>query len=246
MSEFANYQTELPNIDTWVDICFVIDITASMSPVIETVKKLSKNMHRELDRVMRESCGRNVVKLRVRVIGFRDFYDGGAPAIEESGFFNIPVEEDDFKEFLNGLKAEKGGDLPESSLEALALAIRSPWIEPDDPAIKKRDIIVLFTDDAAHPLELHDGHDPHFRLEWRYPENMPAGFDDLVDLWCAQNSPIDQRAKRLALCAPLDHYPWADFSMYFDKVFKQDLKASNGGSDLDLSEMNKLLGETLI
>ena len=53
-------------------------------------------------------------------------------------------------EFVNGLIAEGGGDAPESGLEAVALAMNSPWTTAGD---RRRQVIVVWTDQPAHPLD---------------------------------------------------------------------------------------------
>ena len=73
-------------------------------------------------------------QLRVRVVAFRDLVADGDAAVEESPFFALPDERARFSEFVGGLRAEGGGDAPESGLEAVALAINSPWTSDRRPA----------------------------------------------------------------------------------------------------------------
>ena len=112
---------------------------AMQPPAIETVaKSLPKNKVILLNRLisnsyipytdLRKFCvakDKHIEQLRVKVIGFRDFYADGAKAIEElSTFFNIP-EEEKFKATIDKLEAYGGGDKPGNGLEALALAMKS-------------------------------------------------------------------------------------------------------------------------
>jgi hypothetical protein len=76
--------------------------------------------------------GKNVDQLRVRVLAFRDFKADGVAALQESPFFPLPAERAGFSDFVNGLIAKGGGDAPESGLEAVALAINSPWTTSGD------------------------------------------------------------------------------------------------------------------
>lgn len=63
----------------------------------------------------------------------------------------MPNEKMDLKEYLNEIYADGGGDDPESGLEALAMAMKSDFVQKGE---KKRHIIILFTDAAAHPLRI--------------------------------------------------------------------------------------------
>lgn len=89
---------------------------------------------------------------------FRDFYFDGKYAFGESPFFDISKDKDKSLEYIKTLKAAGGGDIPESGLEALWLAMSADYIEH----YRYRKIITLFTNAPAHPLEdyeymLHEG-----------------------------------------------------------------------------------------
>lgn len=137
------------DIDTNVDIVFAIDATESMQPLIDKVKSLTLSFREELEKGLKEN--RRIIKnLRIKVIVFRDYYVDDKYAMEESQFFILPEEKQEFYNFVSQIKAGGGGDEPESGLEALALALRSDFVKDGD---KKRHVIVLFTDASAHPLE---------------------------------------------------------------------------------------------
>ncbi len=93
--------------------------------------------------------GKAISQLRLKVIAFRDFGDDASNAVEETGFLHLPSQARDFEDFVRGIDATGGGDIPESGLEALALAINSPWETGLD---RRRHVIVMFTDAPAHPL----------------------------------------------------------------------------------------------
>ena len=68
------------NLGYAVDIVFVIDITGSMTPVIELVKQGAQGFHERLLQVMRAK-DKQVTSLRLRIVAYRDYYDsqyGGA------------------------------------------------------------------------------------------------------------------------------------------------------------------------
>ena len=98
-----------------VDIVFGIDVSGSMTPIIDQVKANALRFYDDVQSNL-TAKGKNVDQLRVRVIAFRDFAADGEAALEESPFFTLPEERAGFSEFVNGLVAEGGGDAPESGL----------------------------------------------------------------------------------------------------------------------------------
>jgi len=176
-----------------VDIVLVIDATGSMSGIIERVKERALNFYSDLDKMMKEKS-KFVDQLRVRVIAFRDFYhDPPELALVASQFFVMPDQETDFASFVRRITADGGGDEPENGLEALAEAIRSPWATG---AVKRRQVIVVWTDASTHQLEKNAGSKPR-----GYPTDAPADLNALTDMWEGQGY-VDQSAKRLIIYAP--------------------------------------------
>ena len=113
-------------LDYNVDIVMCIDATGSMAPIIAEVKKNALSFYEKFFNAMNAE-GKTVQKLRIKVITFRDFKVDTQPMVE-SRFFDLGAgEEADFARFVEAIEAIGGGDLPESSLEALALAIKSDW-----------------------------------------------------------------------------------------------------------------------
>jgi hypothetical protein len=206
-----------------VDLVLVIDATGSMAPIIERVKTSALSFHDDLQRLMKE-LGKNIDVLRVRVVAFRDFYaDAAADSLVTSDFFELPGQEDDFARFVRGITADGGGDEPETALEGLAEAIRSQWARE---GTKQRQVIVLWTDASAHPLEKNKGSKPA-----GYPAYMPADFDELTDMWESE-AHIDTSWKRLLLYSP-DAYPWTDIANHWDQAIIFTSKAGEGLGDKD-------------
>ena len=117
----------LAEIETNVDIVFVIDVTKSMERMIDIIQTAAISFLDEFFEKM-NSMKRRVENLRVKVISFRDFYYDGNHAYNESKFFTMPNEKMDLKEYLNEIYADGGGDDPESGLEALAMAMKSDFL----------------------------------------------------------------------------------------------------------------------
>ena len=84
----------LAEIETNVDIVFVIDVTKSMERMIDIIQTAAISFLDEFFEKM-NSMKRRVENLRVKVISFRDFYYDGNHAYNESKFFTMPNEKMD-------------------------------------------------------------------------------------------------------------------------------------------------------
>ena len=238
----------LGTMDVYADIVYCIDLTSSMKPIIDKVKEMALTLHEDLQQVMQTNYQRSIKQLRIKVIGFRDAYCDGPRSFEVSEFFTMPDEVYQFQEFVNRLEAKGGGDLPENSLEALAMAMQSDWCTTIDSSIRKRHLIVLFTDASAHPLEQSENGTDKY-----YPANMPKSYGDLVDWWEGQGSldsgaaavRLDQIAKRLAVYAPENSEPWSNLVYDFTGAKYEPIEPGNGGRDIKTESLLKILGETM-
>ena len=232
--------------DTDADIVFCIDGTGSMTPLIDKVKKMTLSFPEELNARLGAS-GRAVRRLRVKVIVFRDFYVDGQDAMTQSEFFELPEENDRFIEFVSAIRADGGGDIPESSLEALAEAMKSDFLTGPG---RKRHIILLFTDAPAHELEKQmEG------VEENYPDSMFSSTDELFEAWNGMTqeslgadeipvTKLQKKAKRLGIFAP-NVWPWDDAEKNLEYVIRKDLKADNGGADLDMEDVYSFLVKSM-
>ena len=231
-------------MDYKVDIVMCIDITGSMQDCIDTVKNRALQFWPDLKEAL-AAASKNVSDVRVKVIGFRDFEADGDGALEISRYFNLSdqgsSDPEDYKAFVNGLVADGGGDEPENSLEALALAIQSDWVQTGD---KRRHVIVMFTDASAHKLEDANRSNPN------YPENMPESFEDLTDVWMTPSSgqqggtktKLKQPAKRLIVFGP-EVYPWPELYESWDQVVYNPSKAGTGLNDVSYEDIiNAIVG----
>lgn len=205
-----------------VDIVMCVDVTGSMQGLIDKVKNNALKLYDDLEAAMKER-DRYIDELRVRVIGFRDYYADGSDTIIESTFFQLPQERDAFAKFVTSLKAKGGGDEPENGLEALTLAMKSSWTKSGD---RRRHVIVLWTDASSHPLEKQQGGKPS-----SYPKEMPKNFSELTAMWDGQEV-MDASAKRLVLFAP-DAYAWTDIANYWTLAIHHSSKAGEGLDDVD-------------
>ncbi|MDQ7905379.1 vWA domain-containing protein [Phytohabitans sp. ZYX-F-186] len=211
-----------------VDLVLCIDVTSSMTSIIETVKRGALTFHVRLAKAMALK-EKPVGSLRIRVVAFRDFKADRVDPVQVGGFWRLPAEVDAFRRFVSGLRASGGGDEPESGLEALALAIDSDW---DREPERRRHVIVLFTDASAHPLGVG-------REATAYPAGMPEDLDALAARWGQGRSPsavMDTGAKRLLIFAP-DRDPWTGIATSWNNTLHSPSTAGTGLSTVEIDDV---------
>lgn len=212
-----------------IDICLCIDKTGSMSPIINTVKANALNLYSDITEALREK-GKYVNQLRIRIVWFGDYVADGENAMIVSDFLTMPDEMDKFREGVECITAYGGGDTPEDGLEALAIAMRSPW---NREGWKRRHIIAVFTDAPAHDLG-HSAKSPS------YPKsNMPATFGELSAMWGDEDdesAEMDFQAKRLLLFAPNDSY-WKTISNAWENTVIRNAKEATGLAEVTYRAM---------
>jgi hypothetical protein len=216
-----------------VDIVFCVDVTGSMTPILDKVKANALGFYGDVQSNL-TAKGKNIDELRVRVVAFRDIIADGEAALQESPFFQLPSEEMGFSSFVNGLVAQGGGDAPESGLEAVALAMNSPWTTRGD---RRRQVIVVWTDQPAHPL------DPS-GLSPALAGRVPADFSALTDVWEDPQGPLGSSSKRLILFAP-DGPGWSDISGVWENVVHHPSQAGGGLSDVDYGTIIDSIGNSV-
>lgn len=238
---------------TDVDVVFVIDCTGSMGPFLDEVKRRALNFHETVTEALGKKS-RQVHKLRVRVIGFRDHYfdweDPEHPPIVASDFFVLPDEAAGFETFVNRLEPAGGEDIPESALEALYLAFRSNW-NNDPEILKKRQIVMLFTDAPAHPLDDPMRYDSRFNSH--YPEGIPDSLQELQDAYYSPDLFPFVKAEgerivnghRLILCVPTgsDQEGWDWRCMEgWEGTTLQPINPDAGAKEISMEEIANLIG----
>jgi hypothetical protein len=216
-----------------VDIVFCVDVTGSMTPILDQVKANALRFYSDVQSNL-TAKGKTIDELRVRVVAFRDIVADGEAALQESPFFELPADETGFSDFVNGLFAEGGGDAPESGLEAVALAMTSQWTTRGD---RRRQVIVVWTDQPAHPLDAS-------ALSPAFAERVPADFSALTDLWEDPQGPLGSSSKRLILFAP-DGPGWSDISGVWENVVHHPSQAGGGLSDIDYGTIIDSIGNSV-
>lgn len=216
-----------------VDIVFCIDVTGSMDPIIDAVKANALRFYDDVQDNL-TAKGKNVDELRVRVVAFRDLAADGEAAMDESPFYRLPDERSAFSDFVNGLIAEGGGDAPESGLEAVALAMNSPWTTRGD---RRRQVVVVWTDQPANALDASV-------VPAELRPRVPADFSALTDLWEDTQGPLGASSKRLILFAP-DGPGWSDISAVWENVVHHPSQAGGGLSDVDYGTIIDSIGNSV-
>lgn len=125
-----------PSQSAQVDVLFLLDVTSSMQPQIDGVRKGIA--------AFSEALSGKKLDSRIGLIAYRDRLIGEEPRVLQ--FKNGPFSSDaaDFRGLLGELQAEGGGDIPESSLDAVVLGTQQVFRQ------SATRVMVLITD--APPL----------------------------------------------------------------------------------------------
>ncbi len=165
-----------------VDIVFVIDATGSMRQLMEKIKQTAIALPKALTEAVK-GAGKNMRRIRIKVIDFADFKSEGKDTIHESDFYNantqivqIINEFDSIKMVKDDGEGRGGDEIPENALEAIWLAMNSDFVEqrPDEDL---RQIIMVFTD--ASPLRLQERAGCSGYSRYNFPKKM----DEMRRLW---------------------------------------------------------------
>lgn len=216
-----------------VDLVFCIDVSGSMRPILDQVKTNALSLYEDVQKNL-TAKDKHVDQLRVRVIAFRDIQDPRETPIEESRFFSLPGEREPFAAFVNRLAPAGGGDIPESGLHALALAIGSDWTTAGD---RRRQVIVVWTDAETHPLEAAP-------VPPDLVGRVPSDFSALTDLWENEQGAMGTNSKRLILFAP-DGSGWSEISSLWENVIHHPSKAGSGLSEVDYGTILDSIGNSV-
>ena len=222
-----------------IDIVFCIDGTGSMSPCIDAIKSNAKKFYMDFSDKMVNDFGSSVDSLCIRVITFRDYAEDGDQAMVVSDdWFDITAGDDvEYEKYLNGIIADGGGDEPENGLEAMFYAMTTDWNAKGD---KDRQVIVLFTDADAIPLQAQAGHP-------NYPADM-VDEDGLVNAWMGirpsflgqGDFKLKERCKRLVMFAPAGSV-YENLQSRMNRSQFVPVKMDEGLGDMDFEDVIKIL-----
>lgn len=152
-----------------VDVVMCIDVTGSMSDIINTVKNNALSFYDSFNNTCIKN-GIGLTSLNTQVIAFRD-KNVDTNWLEESPVYSLPADKNSFESFVNGLRADGGGDIPESSLEALERAFsKTDWGKDDG---YHRQVVILWTDAPYLKGSAYTGLTPAIvEKKWN---DMPSG-----------------------------------------------------------------------
>lgn len=122
-----------------VDIVFVLDVTESMQPYIDAVKQNIITFAQDLQSNSRD--------YRLGLVTFEDYVVSQYPDCNCPYRSKMTSNVHEFTDWVSGLHAGGGGDIPEDQLDALAYAASFPF-RPEAEGI-----IIIVTDAPPH----HDG-----------------------------------------------------------------------------------------
>lgn len=196
-----------------IDIVMCIDGSGSMGSLIETVKSSAILFYENLVTGLKEQ-GIDTELLCIKVLVFRTFISDKANALNQSIFFQLPLEKNKFVDFVKQITATGGSsDGPEDGLECLATAIQSEWNKKSERHLK---LIVVWTDAGTHLLEQNVN-----TANADYPRHLPKTFEQLTKLW-NEDVALNISAKRLVLYAP-SRYAWNEIQKWEDVMFFQQM-----------------------
>ena len=147
MTDPVIYDTTIKSFKTGdniltVDVAMCIDVTGSMSDIINTVKSNAISFYDQFKQSCEEE-GIQLAALNTQVFAYRD-KNVDTNWLQTSSTFSLPSQRTAFNNFVNGLKADGGGDGPESGLETLQAAFnKSDWGVDDG---YHRHVVILWTD----------------------------------------------------------------------------------------------------
>ena len=206
-----------------------------MTGIIDMVKKNALNFYGDVTKAMSKK-NKTINKLRIRLVVFRDYLADGDDAMLVTDFFVLPDQTADFERCVKSIEAFGGGDDPEDGLEALGFAIKSKW---DTEGMKKRQVIVVWTDATTHELGFG-------KTASNYPKNMAKDFSELTSWWGdSQNDGfVNRNAKRLLLFAPDGKY-WSTISDTWDNVIHFPSIAGEGLEEFDYAQIIDSISNTI-
>lgn len=118
------------------DIMFVLDCTGSMQGEIDAIK--------DTITAFADTIQSDGVRARVGLVAFRDRLHGEEAQVLTFNGDPFTTDATAFRHEVSQLRAGGGGDLPESSLDGVMLALRQPF------ATEGAKVIVLVTDAPPH------------------------------------------------------------------------------------------------
>jgi hypothetical protein len=170
-----------------LDIAMCVDSTGSMTPTLDAVKTNALTFFDNLNTELNARGIPSFPLVRVRLIFFKDFGDitpgwWDPDPIRASDFMSLPREASDFSSFVSPQMAGGGGDITESGLECLNMAMSSSWMKVgqvpagfSEPVTDVYPLVVIWTDAPSHVLPYPNSlANPAYPPETQMPRSLGA------------------------------------------------------------------------
>ena len=233
----ANYVRT--SLSTTLILLFLIDCTGSMDPFLAHVKEFAKS---EADKFVESlgEKGREVEKVQIGVVPYRDIYVEKEKWIEGSPLFEITAGDDQrraFELYVDGLRAIGGGDEPESPVEALSWAIDHYDFKWDTE--KARVLFFMLSDASGHHIDDSRRYSGDY-----YPAGIPEDMDGITAQLIEKIGAENMRCVRFFPMAP-NAYPWNEFGRHFPQTQFFPSAAGNGLDEVEMSSIMELVSNSI-
>lgn len=226
-------------LTTTLILVFCVDVTGSMDPFLDTVKVFAKGETSKFVEALGEK-GREVEKVEIIVVPYRDIYVEKEKWIEGSPVFEITAGEEQrkaFEKYVDGLRAIGGGDEPESPLEALSWLIDHYDFKWDTE--KARVLFFMLSDASGHHLD-----DSRRYTADYYPEGIPEEIEGIKAQLVEKIGSENMRCVRFFPMAP-NVYPWNEFGRFFPQTQFFPSEAGNGLDEVDMDSIMELVSNSI-
>ena len=167
-----------------VDICFVVDMSDSMRPILESFKQKASFFGDWTKEVIESPHQMQLQQLRVRFIGFGNVSAMGDDAFFQTPFMSLPQQNQQFCDAVNQLykcAAANTSTLAPNTWQALWLAVNSDWTM-FDRFTQGRNIIVLLTDKVPQAFDQSQGGAAFAQC------GLPDNIDVIANAWLPTES----------------------------------------------------------
>eukprot|EP01155_Anaeramoeba_flamelloides_P018602 Anaeramoba_flamelloidesa570872_242.p1 GENE.a570872_242~~a570872_242.p1 ORF type:complete len:350 (+),score=75.52 a570872_242:45-1094(+) len=188
-----------------LDLCFLVDVTSSMSSAIEAVKKRILLIIKEVKKNVSE------LKTRIAFVGYRDINDSERFTILD---FMPAFYYKTFQKFLRSTRALGGADIPEDVMGGFEQVLNLNW-----QSITR--LMVHIADAPCHGKRFHRTHDD-------FPKGNPYGLKPEVLLPKLRNKGIDYCFGSID-CKQTDVMIKLFKPMYKSKTLPRELKSHDVG-----------------
>ncbi len=206
----ANFAEELKDRTNYdgMDICFVLDVTASMSPYIAGAKQSIQTIIDDAKKSLVELKAKDE-SLKFSIVAYRDHPPQDSSFVTKICDF---TNSDEAEKFLKELQAQGGGDLPEAVLDGINAAIYNvKWRE------KSEKFMFLVLDAPPHGKQFEGSGDG-------FPDGCPCGYTEGKLLPTLREMKVDMTVIKIdtAIDKMINIFSqYINIDVFQPKIFKQ-------------------------